>query len=815
MKKKLLLFLFSILTVSVFGQSATAMYREAVALAQQHDYIRSNQQLDQIIERYPSRLYDLAGAYLLKSENSLALRQFTDAFLSNEKSLDIQQGLGSDELALNYLQDGRIYAKMGDLAKAVAHYRKALDQAFYSSNLLADIYIEMADVFLQLERYRLALNHADQALAIFQIEGSEDDGIWGKAYLQMAQALLELERVEEAQSAIQAAIKLLGTTDSHRLLLGQCYALQSTRLGGSARNQAIQNAFRSWKPLLEDKNPVAAQAALQLAIHHGDAKLKAGIGAFDMALGAILPQDPSDAKPSDIDNTFPSGGSLYALGLAYEALSTNKPSLARMAVRAFETYLPLHPHQTPHLLQDRSWRKIYLAAIELALANENKAEAFDYANRLKQAHAFAGRVAPLWLEGQYPASLQQQVQAVAKAQALFQLQPKEKTAEVQYIQAQQDLSAAISALTGMEAQLFTLRTPLGLAALQKGLSKDQAMIHYVADDEKAWGFVIRFNQSHAVALQVDQLPIFATALQATTTSAYQDIAFAWYKAIFAPLQDALDGVDKIHIILDPALEIIPFEALVDKKRSTNSFRRLHYLLDSYGFSYSFTAHPLAAPALPEALTYFTPKVGNTAIPEAVESYFDTNFQLLPVLHKMAPDGWELITHEELSLETAITRQLFKKDASVVMLADSAATIAALQKALATPANLHIAGPAYAQSSLSPYFGLFGKTREGAVQATASDLYRQRSKATLVSFAQFYSDDAGSMVALTDHFQETGVGYVILPMQTGEGDHFWPMFYKYMLREKTGTKAMHRAKQKLQNKSKTAAPKYWAGYLIFR
>ena len=163
----------------------------------------------------------------------------------------------------------------------------------------------------------------------------------------------------------------------------------------------------------------------------------------------------------------------------------------------------------------------------------------------------------------------------------------------------QDISTLENDLSRLSAEFRATNQPIDLAAIQRLLPSDSALIEYVryrpfdptapqnqqnSEDHYAV-YILNLNGDIqgvdlGAAADIDLLIAdFTVVLRNPSTSPQevQEAANALQQAIWTPLNDALVGVEHLLISPDSALNLIPFEALVDETGQ--------YLVNQYTTTY--------------------------------------------------------------------------------------------------------------------------------------------------------------------------------------------------------------------------------------
>ena len=164
-------------------------------------------------------------------------------------------------------------------------------------------------------------------------------------------------------------------------------------------------------------------------------------------------------------------------------------------------------------------------------------------------------------------------------------------------QLRKTLLKSTSKTSGLAAGNFT-----EISALQKLLPADEAILSYLFSDKTGFVWIIRNNKTILIPLKTGQIEL-SRAVRELRRGLDQgdvrekknlrpfDINKSWdlYKKVFLPVVDHLDGVSRIRLIADGALEQIPIGVLVSStagitKENGNDYSRAQWLANKYAFS---------------------------------------------------------------------------------------------------------------------------------------------------------------------------------------------------------------------------------------
>lgn len=814
--KYILYLLVFLLPCFAFGQSSDALLEKAQGDAAAGELSQANLTLDQLIRKYPNRLYDMASAYLLKSKTLLKLGQYQEALKANARSLELQEQLASDELALNYLQEARIIAATGDWTKSIQLLRKAESFPFESGQLFAEIYVEMAEALLALEHYDQAASFAEQAIEIISIEGSADNDIRFRAYQQALKANLAQQKMEEAGLTFLQIVEEAGTTAKFYPLVLQLFPEKEP--AATARE-----ALTLLRPSLDANEREAAETLLEVASQlesPATASIKNIL--VDEAIMALLLPTGSGAPADDRESQIVIDELLLAQALADKAATSGSLEVATSAISLFEKHVRLHPDESAHLLNNKNWKRIYSVAIQQAVDASNPTLALTFAAQAKSVFQHLLIMAALWHEGQIPPALSPDLEQMRMWERQFQQKPQNKRYQDLYLKAVERFESTASELAGPQIHNFWPSFSIDIAKARQEIEAEEATIVYHIDPPFATAFVLRTDQLEVVSLNWNDLPNIAVLLQSTLPGSYQQQAQQWYAQVFESIRPQLNGIKHLHIIPDPMLDGLPFEALVKPgKPGADSFKDLSYLVEDYQISYGYELESLLKkgatnPGRPIGFAGLAPQLSDAFLPESIQLYFDTTLGLFPALHALAPEGRQLRPFAQQASVGAISRHFERKGQLHKIYSASDANEGQWRIAASVHRYVHLAVPAFLTDNHPPYGGLLlaGKT-DMADNLSIANLLETKIFAELVSISTLFSSEKTPYAqAVGDALLLGGTQNLVLPVHSQFSEGFFDHFYRQIADGKKPATAIQQAKLKMIKDEKTAAPANWATYLLF-
>lgn len=140
--------------------------------------------------------------------------------------------------ARNYM--GLLRYKQGDLDAAVREFLTAVQDPVYPPQSKARVHLNLANVYLEIGDPEAAREHLAQGVAIGV---ARNDNLFQPLHLQLAKALRELERIEEAIASLDKIIELNPDNVEAHLLLGLSHRdLAHYRVAGTHLRKVVQLA---------------------------------------------------------------------------------------------------------------------------------------------------------------------------------------------------------------------------------------------------------------------------------------------------------------------------------------------------------------------------------------------------------------------------------------------------------------------------------------------------------------------------------------------------------------------------------------------
>lgn len=380
-------------------------------------------------------------------------------------------------------------------------------------------------------------------------------------------------------------------------------------------------------------------------------------------------------------------------------------------------------------------------------------------------------------------------------------------------------------------------------SLQAKIADNEMLLEYVLSDSSVFAFTIAKNR---------QLQLAEIKLDEQTTSRIEDfkamlsnsvmqrpssrekfikLSHQLYQQFIQPIENQLEGKEKLTIIGDGMTNYIPFEALL-ASNEVKPFTDLKFFIKDHEISYHYSS-TLFAKAKEYSLDNNSGIYAFAPVYDNVESKLvseeasqDNSFN--STLRAFGPDG-NLVPLVESETETKSIIKLFKQknNASQSNLAlRSEATEAALKENLEKPYQfVHIAGHSFADLDNPKFSGIacFEETDDSKEDGTlyTGEIYNISSKADLVTLSSCESgfgklEGSEGMLGLNRAFIYAGTPNVVFSLwkvYDKVSAELMVDFYGNILDGKNYSESLRAAKLNLLENETTAAPHFWSPYLL--
>lgn len=377
--------------------------------------------------------------------------------------------------------------------------------------------------------------------------------------------------------------------------------------------------------------------------------------------------------------------------------------------------------------------------------------------------------------------------------------------------------------------------------LQATLKDRELLIEYAFSDSSLYIFTLAKNQP----LQITALPLSkqtseqietlhkrlqnASWMRRSSREKLITLSHQLYQQFLQPIEEQLNGKDRLIIIGDGMTNYIPFEALLPSAE-LKPFKHLDYLIKKHAFSYHYSASLFAksrrspslnsnagvyafAPVYEKSESLAPLKVAATAPSgnlRAIAS--DGSFSPLPESEREVKDIIELFEQKNIGTNSLALREK----------AHEAALKNQLEQAYQF---IHIAGHSFADIENPKFSGIacFDEAvdnKEDGILYTG-EIYALTAKADLVTLSSCESgfgklDRTEGLLGLNRAFIYAGSPNVVFSLwkvYDKVSAQLMVDFYGHILAGKDYSNALRLAKLNLLNREATAAPHFWSPYLL--
>lgn len=299
---------------------------------------------------------------------------------------------------------------------------------------------------------------------------------------------------------------------------------------------------------------------------------------------------------------------------------------------------------------------------------------------------------------------------------------------------------------------------------------------------------------------------------ASTSPAAMRASRALYEVLIAPAAPLLEGVERLIVSPDGPLALIPFEALLARDVPEGAPPRGAYLAERFAVTYTPSASVLATSS-------------TTAGDSVIVAVGDPAFGTIPGGAGGAALASALAPLPSTAEEIAAIRTL-ARNRRVVTLQGAEATrerVLALPD-LARAGVLHIATHGDVNEAEPDHSGLwFAPDTAGGppTRIEVADIMNTRLSAGLVTLSACETglgrlENGEGVVGLSRAFMAAGARSVVVslwPVNDRSTARLMERFYRGVLGESGGPKALAEAKRALLEDDETRAPYYWAPFIM--
>lgn len=546
------------------------------------------------------------------------LGQLPQALEYQRKAADLHRQVGDKDRYATALYDcGRVQRSLGKYTDALTSYQEALAirQQLGDKRRVADVLNVLGITYKDLGEYELAYQHYEDMLKLKE-EAKDTRGV-AQGSMNIGVLLRNLDRPEEAAESFRKSLLSFQTLkDTSGIVstlgnLGLAYFdLGKYDSAETTTREALAIAHRQKNKILEIKNLINLGNTLNF-----ENRLDEGLSIYQQALALSRQTDaPGLVWPS-----------ILGIGENQERRKNYSAAYEQYA-QALQTIEGIRGAIQSTQYKESfvaTQRYVYEAAVHvLTLLHGQKPKggydrlAFEYAERGK-ARAFLDLMAEALAgirEGIDPSLLKQQEELIAqisKTETAIQQEASRTPA------GGETMISLKTRLSDLENQFNALKKeirranpryaelqypePASLRSVQTTLAKDKTVVlEYLVGDSSSSLWVISRNRHRCFRLPdrktlEEQVTIARFALQSPQVESWSALTKAGhtlYKHLVAPAARMIAGADRLLIIPDDVLHLLPFEVLMTKpipEGARREFSELPYLGKAYAISYCASA----------------------------------------------------------------------------------------------------------------------------------------------------------------------------------------------------------------------------------
>lgn len=809
------------MSVSTLGSAQSYLQLEkADSLALAHDYSAAIDILNAILEAKPRNFLKAQTFYQL-SKIYLEGQELEKAYDYNLQSLKVRDKIQYEFIADNYLLFGIIKLLESDLEGALENFVEAKNLPHADLQFSGNLDGYLGTVYEQLGRDSSALENYKNSIEILGWELPENHQDISEAHLRLAdfyrskkawsQAITHYEKIVEIEKA-SSRNKDDNTRLSRALnAFGQIIAAQQNDLD---RARSFLNSG-----LLASKGQrnQTAQLHYDLArLAFQERQFDRAAQAVDQALDILEPKTINGRLPlfSTVNKSLRASCLHLKSQLLLEAFEKdqqvndllNAYKEILLAIELFEQKGLETEGGKVELQGLEDFRNIYDQSIWVALQLYHKTSDEAYLKRafLDTERDKAQRLLQQLQEVYSPSEMELSralQNDLAKIQGQFRFFETDEAAryyganlnnEIQQLKSRyQRLLKQLKETAPRYYHLYYEQPNPKLKSVQETLKANEVLLTFYEGLNHYYAFAVSDTLSMAYHIPKD-IGIQENTQASFSKSKFVDINYELYRQLIQPAASILKGKEKLVIIPDGDLKLITFETLLKKKPKRRiKHRKLAYLIKDFEIHYRMAAQTLVDQvrikgAFSFSFAAFTDEKDKTTLinTEVITDLFSTK-----------------------NLQTAAYT--------------SSISEAQFKQAIGTYNHLYWSLPSFNDSIHG--FSLTPENQDDGVLSTSEimDLNLENNSLLLFDIIQNNSNDSSiqkRLETLNLAFQFAGATDIVVHEQQ-EGQQsapkFLDYFYKKRLEKKNPAQALRYAKLKMIKKWRTANPRHWANFRLFK
>ncbi len=575
-----------------------------------------------------AKLYNYAGithGRLGQLDNAL---QFYELELKINSRL---YGQSHPAVAGGYNNIGGIYYRKGDIGEAIVYFKKAASstELVFGKNhpRVALIYNNIGACYYEMGDYKQSVDYLEKSAEIkLQTQGADHPDL-ALTYNNIGSIYTEMEKYGEAIDYLQQSLEIrkevLGK--NHPVLVNNYRTLGLLYLNQEKPGKAIryfEEGLELSRRSRGENHPFVAEALTNLAKAHrrqGDhskslSRLREAEGLLSSGTGSLY-RHPVYA----VDMLYEKGKTLYSL---YEQQSQLQPLLA-----ARNTYMKLSGllddiqrefrSEESKLLMGEESHRIYESAIEVSYDLHSETgershleDIYFYAEKSKsrvileqlyrqQARRFAGIPDSLVTrENNLRRNIGELYRQISGSGQDVSAESREQLQDSLF-SLRRDLSNHLNYLKEQYPSYHDFRYRPDITSsreVQASLRrKGFTLVEYFAGEKALWAVIAAPSQLDVVKVSgtsalEESIYAFNQAISEKRDTTWQRLGYELYRTLIQPVESKLNATpDKLLIVPDGALNLLPFEALLRgpvTPANSGNYSGLPWLLNRYSISYT-------------------------------------------------------------------------------------------------------------------------------------------------------------------------------------------------------------------------------------
>ena len=547
--------------------------------------------------------YNLATTNRLKNDFERALGFAFNAI----QTLESIKPLDTTSLVRCYGIIANIYNNQNVYEKAITYYLKALSLQLVRKEMsseMANDYTNLSQAYIETGKHSMALQCVDSALLILEKGGSYDSAGMANIYLIKGRALLEAKRNQEAILSYRRSLYIQKKYSKSNVVdISNLYQHLSETLYKSAQydsalfyiQQCIHTAIGGKVKLTSWSNPPYEM------LEHWPGLFEALAHKGAVLIKIAEKSNTINALKQAVD-CFNLSGKLMDI---YWDSQENENSKLHFASTNY--YIYEHALNSFHQLYDLTSDEQYKA---LAFELMDKSKSRILRQGVEQARERARKYIPDSLLSQ-ELNIKSRITSLSTQLSSTKDLDLERSLNMELLTRQKELLTWEDKIRNQFPQ-YTFESKdlpfVSLSQLQTNLKNELLFVEYFFGQEAIYAFSSFKGSQHYIKIESKDVKnsiykfcsLLSKGLQSEDREAdfreYTALGFDLYSQLLYPVVKAFDisgdEPQQILIVPDGALSLLPFQALLASKPTSNehvNYKNLDYLVKHFTISYSFDA----------------------------------------------------------------------------------------------------------------------------------------------------------------------------------------------------------------------------------